>query len=70
MDSLHERLAKFQFSKNMDINQYNILLEIICMYSPSDCAALINERIVDASSRAFMLAELARFYQVASLVKR
>ena len=70
MDSLHERLAKFQFSKNMDINQYNILLEIICMYSPNDCAALINERIVDASSRAFMLAELARFYQVASLVKR
>jgi hypothetical protein len=67
--SLAERLATFDF-KNMNINQYNVLLELICMYSPSECEAIINERIVDEANRAFMLGELARFYQVASLIKR
>lgn len=66
--SLAERLAQFDF-EHADVNMYNILLELISTRTARECEEIINERICDEQNRAFMLAELARFYNVASLIE-
>lgn len=66
--SVAERLSKFDF-EHADVNMYNILLELISTKTSRECEEIINERICDANNRSFMLAELARFYNVVSLIK-
>lgn len=68
MDTVAERLSKFDFN-NIELNSYNILLELICMYSPSECEKVVNDRICNEQHRVFLLAELRRFYAVGDSLK-
>jgi len=83
MESIVERLKLFDIRlksgasspcgrddfKNADINMYNVLMELIYMYTPHQCEAIINEHVADENNKEQLLAELHRFYVVASAFK-
>ena len=68
MDTLVEQLKLFDF-KHADINMYNVLLELIYTCTPHQCETIINQHVFDIKNKKLLLAELSRFYAVASVLK-
>ena len=65
---LVEQLKLFDF-KHADINMYNVLLELIYTCTPHQCETIINQHVFDIKNKKLLLAELSRFYAVASVLK-